>query len=69
MSTYLLAFVVGEFDHVSAMTKHGVVIRVYCPPGKPRPDTWAPRHLGTPAPRHLHARVPDPTPISPAPSP
>ena len=77
MSTYLLAFVVGEFDHVSAMTKHGVVIRVYCPPGKPRPDTWAPGHLGTPAPRHpgtsasrhLHARVPDLTPISPAPSP
>ena len=34
MSTYLLAFVVGEFDHVSAMTKHGVVIRVYCPPGE-----------------------------------
>ena len=29
MSTYLLAFVVGEFDHVSAMTKHGVVIRVF----------------------------------------
>ena len=72
MSTYLLAFVVGEFDHVSAMTKHGVVIRVYCPPGKPRPDTWAPRHLGTPAPRHLGTSMPEcpnPTPISPAPSP
>lgn len=41
MSTYLLAFVVGEFDHVSAMTKHGVVIRVYCPPGKPHLGTFA----------------------------
>ena len=62
MSTYLLAFVVGEFDHVSAMTKHGVVIRVYCPPGKRHPGTSAPRHPGTPAPRHLHARVPEPHP-------
>ena len=41
MSTYLLAFVVGEFDHVSAMTKHGVVIRVYCPPGKPHLGSFA----------------------------
>ena len=41
MSTYLLAFVVGEFDHVSAMTTHGVVIRVYCPPGKPHLGSFA----------------------------
>ena len=29
MSTYLLAFVVGEFDHVSEMTKNGVLIRAF----------------------------------------
>ena len=60
MSTYLLAFVVGEFDHVSAMTKHGVVIRVYCPPGKRHLGTpaSAPRHPGTSAPRHPGAPTP-----------
>ena len=36
MSTYLPAFVVGEFDFVSALTKNGVTIRVFCPPGKPQ---------------------------------
>ena len=34
MSTYLLAFVIGEFDYVQAQTGHGVLIRVYTPPGK-----------------------------------
>jgi aminopeptidase N len=34
MSTYLLAFCVGEFDSVQAMTEHGVVVQVYTPPGK-----------------------------------
>ena len=34
MSTYLLAFVVGEFDFVQDTTKHGVTVRVYTPPGK-----------------------------------
>lgn len=29
MSTYLLAFVVGEFDYISAMTKNQVEVRVY----------------------------------------
>jgi puromycin-sensitive aminopeptidase len=41
MSTYLLAFVVGEFDHVSALTKRGVLIRVFCPPGKPQLGAFA----------------------------
>jgi len=41
MSTYLLAFVVGEFDLVSALTKHGVLIRVFVPPGKPELGTFA----------------------------
>ena len=34
MSTYLLAFVVGEFDSVAAHTAHGVEVRVYTPCGK-----------------------------------
>jgi aminopeptidase N len=34
MSTYLLAFCVGEFDYVSAVSDHGVLIRVYTPPTK-----------------------------------
>ena len=34
MSTYLLAFVIGEFDYVQAQTSHGVLVRVYTPPGK-----------------------------------
>ena len=41
MSTYLLAFVVGEFDFVSALTKNGVTIRVFCPPGKPQLGRFA----------------------------
>jgi aminopeptidase N len=34
MSTYLLAFVIGEFDYVQAQTAHGVLVRVYTPPRK-----------------------------------
>ena len=34
MSTYLLAFVVGEFDSVAAHTAHGVEVRVYTPRGR-----------------------------------
>ena len=34
MSTYLLAFVVGEFDYVRGKTNDGVEVRVYTPPGK-----------------------------------
>ena len=34
MSTYLLAFVVGEFDVIEDKTKTGVVVRVFTPPGK-----------------------------------
>lgn len=33
MSTYLLAFCVGEFDYVQAKTSHGVLVRVLTPPG------------------------------------
>eukprot|EP01135_Chromosphaera_perkinsii_P006364 Nk52_evm93s485 gene=Nk52_evmTU93s485 len=34
MSTYLLAFCVGEFEYVEGETKEGVLIRVYCTPGQ-----------------------------------
>ena len=34
MSTYLLAFVVGEFDSVSGYNKEGVQVTVYTPVGR-----------------------------------
>ncbi|VDN36356.1 unnamed protein product [Dibothriocephalus latus] len=34
MSTYLVAMVVGNFDHVSTKDANGVDIRVFTPPGK-----------------------------------
>jgi hypothetical protein len=34
MSTYLLAFVVGEFDYIEDTDKNGILIRVYAPVGK-----------------------------------
>lgn len=41
MSTYLVAFCVGEFDFVQARTKHGVLVRVYTPPGKSKQGTFS----------------------------
>lgn len=34
MSTYLLAFIVGRFEHIEAKTKTGVKVRVFTTPGK-----------------------------------
>ena len=34
MSTYLLAFIVGEFDFVEGKDANGITIRVYTPTGK-----------------------------------
>lgn len=34
MSTYLLAFIVGEFENISAKTKDGIEVRVFVTPGK-----------------------------------
>ncbi len=34
MSTYLLAFVVGEYDYIEDKDRNGVIIRVYTPLGK-----------------------------------
>ena len=36
MSTYLLAFVVGEYDFVEARTTNGTLVRIYTPVGKSR---------------------------------
>ena len=34
MSTYLLAFLVGDFEYIQGKTKEGVVVRVFATPGK-----------------------------------
>jgi puromycin-sensitive aminopeptidase len=34
MSTYLLAFVIGEYDYIEDKDRNGVLIRVYTPLGK-----------------------------------
>ncbi len=34
MSTYLLAFIVGDFEYVEGRTKDGVLVRVFTTPGK-----------------------------------
>ena len=34
MSTYLLAFIIGEFEHIETMTKEGTLVRVFVTPGK-----------------------------------
>lgn len=34
MSTYLLAFVIGEYDYVEGRSDDGVLVRVYTPVGK-----------------------------------
>ena len=41
MSTYLLAFCVGEFDFVQAQTTSGVLIKVYTPVGKSKQGEFA----------------------------
>uniref|UniRef100_A0A0K0DBG3 Aminopeptidase n=1 Tax=Angiostrongylus cantonensis TaxID=6313 RepID=A0A0K0DBG3_ANGCA len=41
MSTYLLAFVVGELDYIQTSSKHGTIIRVYTVPGKRCQGTYS----------------------------
>jgi len=41
MSTYLLAFVVGEYDYIEEKDKNGVLIRVYTPLGKTEQGRFA----------------------------
>ena len=41
MSSYLLAFIVGEFDYVEATDENGVLVRVYTPVGKAEQGRFA----------------------------
>lgn len=41
MSTYLVAFVVGEYDFVETRSSDGVLIRVYTPVGKAEQGKFA----------------------------
>ena len=41
MSTYLVAFVVGEFESVEGKDSDGVTIRVYTPKGKANQGQFA----------------------------
>lgn len=41
MSTYLLAFISGEFEHVQKKTKSGVLVRVFTTPGKKAQTAFA----------------------------
>ncbi|HEY4499652.1 MAG TPA: M1 family metallopeptidase [Candidatus Paceibacterota bacterium] len=41
MSTYLLAFIVGEFEYVEGKTKEGVLVRVFTTPGKKKQAHFA----------------------------
>lgn len=34
MSTYLLAFIIGDFEHIEKRTKEGTLVRVFTTPGK-----------------------------------
>jgi hypothetical protein len=41
MSTYLLAYIVGEFDYVEGKDADGIIIRVYTPVGKKEQGKFA----------------------------
>ena len=41
MSTYLLAFIVGDFEHIEKRTKDGVLVRVFVTPGKKKQAEFA----------------------------
>ena len=40
MSSYLLAFIVGEYDYIEGFDEDGVRIRVYTPVGKKEQGKW-----------------------------
>ncbi|MBI5139735.1 M1 family metallopeptidase [Candidatus Nomurabacteria bacterium] len=41
MSTYLLAFIIGDFEYLESKTKRGVKVRVYTTPGKKHQANFA----------------------------
>lgn len=41
MSTYLVAFVIGEYDYVESQSSDGITVRVYTPMGKAEQGKFA----------------------------
>ena len=41
MSTYLLAFIIGDFEYIESKTKNGVQVRVFTTPGKKHQASFA----------------------------
>lgn len=41
MSTYLVAFVIGEYDYVESQSSDGITVRVYTPVGKAEQGKFA----------------------------
>lgn len=41
MSTYLVAFVIGEYDFVESQSSDGITVRVYTPVGKAEQGKFA----------------------------
>ncbi len=41
MSSYLVAFIIGHFEHIEKKTKRGVLVRVFCTPGKKHQSAFA----------------------------
>ena len=41
MSTYLVAFIVGEYDYVEDIDRNGVIVRCYTPLGKKEQGRFA----------------------------
>ena len=41
MSTYLVAFIIGEFDYVEQITDIGTLVRVYTPVGKAKMGSFS----------------------------
>lgn len=41
MSTYLVAYIVGEYDYIEGKDSDGVVVRVYTPLGKKEQGQFA----------------------------
>lgn len=41
MSTYLVAFLVGDFEYVEDTSSDGILVRVYTPPGKKEQGKFA----------------------------
>lgn len=52
MSTYLVAFVIGEYDFVESLSSDGVTVRVYTPIGKAEQGKFALEVISLPQPNN-----------------